>query len=102
MIFHSVAEILASLCTKTEQKYGDRDFGGRERWLYFSAWQKGRHSRLAPQELCPPILGIREDFTCEDHNPGGVYDNDQSSEGLAFFLSFVLFQNSHRWRQATR
>ena len=31
-----------------------------------------------------------------------VYDKDQSSESLAFFLSFALFQNSHSWRQATR
>ena len=53
---NSVAEISASLCTDAEQKYGDRDFGGRERRLYFSARQKGRHSRLAPQELCPPLL----------------------------------------------
>ena len=30
----------------------------------FSARQKGRHSRLVPQELCPPSLGIREDFIC--------------------------------------
>ena len=51
-----VAEISAGLCTNAEQKYGDRDFGGRERWLYFSARQKGRHSRLAPEELCPHLL----------------------------------------------
>ena len=52
-----VAEISAFLCTDAEQKYRGRDFGGRERWLYFSARKKGRHSRLAPQELCPPVLG---------------------------------------------
>ena len=65
-----VAKISASLFTEAEQKYGDRDFGGRERWLYFSARQKGGHSRLAPQELCPSSLGIREDFICGARSPG--------------------------------
>ena len=49
----TVAEIPASLCIDAEQKYGDRDFGGRKRWLYLSARQKGRRSRIALQELCP-------------------------------------------------
>ena len=59
---HRLVEISASLCTEAEQKYGDRDFGGRERWPYSSARQQGRHSRVAPQELGPPSLRIREDF----------------------------------------
>ena len=81
----SVTEISVSLCTDANQKYGDRDFGGRERWVYFSARQKGRHSKLVPQELCPSPSGIGEDFICGARSPR-VYDKDQSSEGLAFFF----------------
>ena len=51
------------LCALMPNRNTETDFGGRESWLYFSARQKGRHSRLGPQELGPPTpSGIREDF----------------------------------------
>ena len=86
-----VAAISASLCTNAEQKYGDRDFGGRERWLHFSARQKGRHSRLAPEELCPHSFGNRKRFYTWG-SQSGIYDKDQSSEGLAFFFFLRYFK----------
>ena len=53
------------LCAPMPNRKSETDFGGRERWLDFSAWHKGRHSRLAPQGLCPPPpSGIGEDFIC--------------------------------------
>ena len=57
-------------CAPRSNRNTETDFGGRERWLYFSARQKGRHSRLAPQELCPtPASGIG-DFICGARSPG--------------------------------
>ena len=62
---------------------------GREAF-YFLCQAKGRHSRLALQELPRPILG----------NYGGSYrwnsqsrvsDKDQSGEGLAFFFFLQFF-----------
>ena len=86
-----VAEISASLCTDAVQKYGDRDFGGRERWLYFSARQKGRHSRLVPQELCPPVLGnYRGSYRWNSQSR--ISDKDRSGEGLAFFFFLKYFK----------
>ena len=88
----TVAEIPASLCIDAEQKYGDRDFGGRKRWLYLSARQKGRRSRIALQELCPPPhSGNRRRFYTRGLK-SGVYDKDQSSEGLAFFFFLHYFK----------
>ena len=79
-------------CAPMPNKYGDRDFGGRERWLYFSARQKGRHSRLVPQELCPPpSFGNRRRFYTWG-SQSGVYDKNQSSEGLAFFFFLHYFK----------
>ena len=40
--------------------------------FYFLCQAKGRHSRLAPQELCPPPLGIGEDFIRRACSPGYI------------------------------
>ena len=79
------AEISVSLYTDAEQKHGGRDFGRRERWLYFSARQKGRHSRLALQELCPPVLGNHR-VSYRWNSQSRISGKDQSGEGLAFFF----------------
>ena len=87
-----VAEISASLCTDAEQKYGDRDFGGRERWLYFPSRQKGRHRRLALQELCRPVLGnYRGSYRWNSQSR--ISGKDQSGEGLAFFFFLQYFKS---------
>ena len=38
--------------------------------FYFLCQAKGRHSRLTPQELCPPAWGIGEDFIRGAYSPG--------------------------------
>ena len=41
----------------------EKEFGGnRKEQLYYFCQAKGKHSRLAPQELCPILLRKRERF----------------------------------------
>ena len=64
------AIILASLCTDAEQKYGDRDFGGREMALFFCQTEGKTQQASASITVSPPPLGIREDFICGARSPG--------------------------------
>ena len=63
----------------TETAFG----GNRREWLYSFCQAREEHSRLVPQELCPPLY---------------------PHEGFAFFFffSFSRFQNHHNWHRATQ
>ena len=53
--------------------------------FYFLCQAKGRHSRLAPQELCPPVLGnYRGSYRWNWQSR--VSDKDESGEGPVFFF----------------
>ena len=51
------------------------------------AWQRGKHSRLAPQELCPTFPG-NQIRSYRWGSQSRVYDKDQNCKGLAFFLHY--------------
>ena len=73
---------LGCLCTSAKQKYRDRITEEKEKVALLLCQAKGEHSRLVPQELCLPSLVCRERL----HSQAGVYDKEQGSNSLVFFL----------------
>ena len=51
---HGDAKNLGSQCTNAKQKQTEI---WRKRRSFILCQAKGKHSQLAPQELCPPSLG---------------------------------------------
>ena len=43
-----------SLPTKAEEKNTETEFGGNRKVALILSQRRGKHSRLMPQELCPP------------------------------------------------
>ena len=52
-LLHQCCQNLGCLCTNANQKYGDRVTEEKERVALLLCQAKGKHSRLAPQGLCP-------------------------------------------------
>ena len=65
-------------------------FGGNMSGFFLFARQGGEHSRLAPQELCPPLWGIGRGFYI------------LMKVLHFFFFSFSRFENNHSWHRATQ
>ena len=68
-------------------RYGDRVWEEKERVALFFARQSGEHSRLVPQELCPPPGGIGRSYRWVSRS--AVCDKDQRSNSLTFFFCGV-------------
>ena len=71
-------------------RYGDRVLEEKERVALFFARQSGEHSRLAPQELCPPPWGIGRGL--ESGLVVRGMHKDQGSNSLAFFFLLQSFK----------
>ena len=63
----------------------------KERVALFLCQAKREHSRLAPQELCPPPWGIGRGLHSQD-SWSEVCDKDQGSNSLAFFFLLQGFK----------
>ena len=67
----------------------------------FFCQAEGKTQQASASRTVPLLLGNQGRFYMWG-SQSGVCDKDQSSEGLAFFLSFALFQNSHSWPQVAQ
>ena len=75
------AKILA-LCPLMPNRNIEKEFGGnRKEQLYYFCQAKGKHNRLVPQELCPPLR------------------NKEKFYVLTKILHFFFFCNVSKWPQ---
>ena len=89
-----VAKNLGSRCMMLNRNMETEIWRPRNREaFYFLCQAKGRHSRLAPQELCPPLLGNYRD-SYRGSSQSEVSDKDQNGEGLAFFSFCIVSKQS--------
>ena len=78
---------IGSLYPDAKMRYGDRVLEEKERVALIFARQRGEHSRLAPQELCP-LPGKQGEVL----QWSGVCNKDQGSNSLAFLFLLKSFE----------
>ena len=71
----------------------ETEFGGNRKVALILSWQRGEHSRLMPQELCPSSRGSLGDYI-DEGSKFWVGDEEQMCKDLVFFLLYC-FEHSH-------
>ena len=77
--------------TNAKQKYRDRAMEEKERVALFLCQAEREHSRLVPQELCPPHWGIGRGYTVWGSGQRYVV-RIKAATSLAFFFLLHSFK----------